>query len=192
MYPMKTRIAQGGILAAAVDVFARLGFAATRVEDILEAAGVARRTFYKSFGSKEDVLAAVYDLATNELLRAIREAGGKDGDRLAAIRRGLDVYLDYHVDNGPLVRVLVEQAMRSDSPLAAARKRFREELTRLLDEAVRDELGEKNDPMLYAALLSALEGISLELLTSGGSKRDIERARTVMHLLLDRVLAPAA
>jgi AcrR family transcriptional regulator len=181
-----------GILAAAVDVFSRLGYTAARVEDILESAGIARRTFYKRFKSKEEVLSAVYDVATNELLRGVLESGAGSGDRLTAIRKGLDAYLDYHIDNGPLVRVLVEQAMRSDSPLSGARKRFRQDLIRVMDEAVRAELGEENDPMLYAALISALEGISLELLQKGGKKTEIERARRVMHLLLDRVLAPAA
>ena len=34
--------------------------------------GIARRTFYKHYGSKEDVLAAVYELATTELLNIRR------------------------------------------------------------------------------------------------------------------------
>ncbi|HEY8078253.1 MAG TPA: helix-turn-helix domain-containing protein [Labilithrix sp.] len=189
---MKTRLPEGGILAAAAGVFGRLGYAATRVEDILGAAGIARRTFYKRFKSKDEVLAAVYELATSELLRAVRDAGRGSGDRLTAIRGGLDVYLDYHVDNGPLVRVLTEQAMRAGSPLHTARERFRRDLVRLLDEAVREDLGEKNDPLLYLALLSALEGVSLELLGKSGGKREVERARAVMHTILDRVLAPAS
>jgi len=197
---LTTRLAQGGIVAAAVEVFARLGFAATRVEDILEAAHVARRTFYKYFGGKEDVLAAVYDLATSELIKAMRSAEGanqrRDGrsgaaEALDAIRRGLDVYLDYHVVNAPLVRVLVEQAIRSDSPLAPARRRFRADLTRLLDDAVRASTGETHDPMLYAALISALEGLSLDLLASGADAKEVERAKRVMHLILGRVLAAA-
>src|ERR1700730_835353 len=68
---LTSRVVENGILAAAMKVFARRGFAATRVEDVLEEAGVARRTFYRYFTSKEDVLAAVYELATTELLRAL-------------------------------------------------------------------------------------------------------------------------
>src|SRR4051812_34990074 len=51
------RLAERGILASAIAVFTKKGAAATRVEDILESAGVARRTFYKYFRSKDDVLA---------------------------------------------------------------------------------------------------------------------------------------
>src|SRR5262249_58552299 len=94
----------------------------------------------------------------------------------------------YHVDNGPLVRVLVEQAIRSDSPLFPLRQRFRNELARILDDAVRTKHGESNDPMLYAALVSALEGISLDLLAAGPNPRDVARAKRVMHDLLTRAL----
>jgi AcrR family transcriptional regulator len=186
---LSTRFAQGGIIAAAAKVFARLGFAATRVEDILEAAGVARRTFYKYFTSKEDVLSAVYDLATGELLRALRSIPASVP--LETLGRGLDLYLDYHIENAALLKVLVEQAIRSDSPLAEARRRFRVDVAQLLDGAVRATTGEAHDPMLYAALISALEGLSLDLLATQASKAEVKRAKQVMHLLLLRVLGPA-
>src|ERR1700704_6191626 len=112
---LASQVAQGAIVGPAVGVFTRMGFAATRVEDLLAAAGIARRTFYKYFRSKEEVLAAVYMLATGELLKAVRGAGAAGGASegtegpVAAMRRALDVYLDYHVDNAPLLKVLVEQ-----------------------------------------------------------------------------------
>ncbi len=183
-----TRLAGSGILHAAIEVFSREGFDATRVEDILKAAGVARRTFYKHFGNKEEVLAAIYELATGELLGAIRGGGATGGDPLDAVGRALDTYLDYHIANARLVRVLVQQAIRSDSALHAYRERFRQDLINLLDAAVRASSGEQNDPMLYAALLSALEGISLDLLSSEAGPHEVARAKKVMHLLLERTL----
>jgi AcrR family transcriptional regulator len=179
------------ILSAAIDVFVELGFSAARVEDILESAGVARRTFYRHFGSKEAVLAAIYERAIGELLSAVQSAGtAAPGDPFDAIYRGLDAYLDYHVAHAKLVRILVQQAIRSDSPLAPARRRFRQELTRLLDAAVRASTGEEHDPLFYAALISAVEGVSLELLAGKVGKKEVERAKTVLHLLLERTLLP--
>jgi TetR/AcrR family transcriptional regulator len=184
--PLSTRIGQGGVIAAAAKVFAQRGFTETRVEDILEEAGVARRTFYKYFSSKEDVLAAVYDLATGELMSGMRDV--RSADPMLAVRRGLDLYLDYHVENAPLLRVLVEQALLSGSPLAAARRRFRADLVLLITEAVRASGGETHDPMLYAALISALEGTSLDLFAKGPTPADVTRAKRVMHTLLSRTL----
>jgi AcrR family transcriptional regulator len=185
---LSTRLAQGGIVSSAAKVFARLGFAATRVEDLLDGAGVSRRTFYKYFTSKEDVLSAVYDVATGELLRSLRALRAEAP--FEVMGRGLDVYLDYHVENAALLKVLVEQAIRSDSPLADARRRFRAEVAALIDGAVRASTGEKHDPMLYAALISALEGLSLDLLASRGGNAEVRRAKKVMRLLLSRVLRP--
>ncbi len=184
---LTTRIAQGGIVAAAAGVFARLGYEATRVEDILEAAGIARRTFYKYFKSKDEVLAALYELATGELLKAVR-ASGASPDPVEGIKQTLDLYLDYHVENAALLRVLTEQAIRSESPLFEPRRRFREELGQILDQALRGRGKKGNDPMLYAAMLSAIEGLSLELLATGSDPAQVKRAKKVMAFVLDRVL----
>jgi AcrR family transcriptional regulator len=186
--PLLERLVTAGILRAAIDVFSRRGFAATRVEDILEAADVARRTFYKHFSSKEDVLAAVYELATSELTEAMRGASGGDCDPIDAVCRAVDGYLDYHVANSRLVAVLVQQAVRTDSPLFADRQRFREELGQLLDAAVRAASGEHHDPFLYAALISAVEGTSLDLLSGECGPDEVARAKRVLHLILERVI----
>jgi AcrR family transcriptional regulator len=187
-----TRLAQNGILQAAVDVFSRHGFSATRVEDLLIAAKIARRTFYKHFANKEEVLAALYQFATQELLEAIRSAGILSGSPLDAVHRALDTYLDYHVANARLVGVLVQQALRFDSPLAPLRIKFRNEVVQLLDQAVRASTGEVYDPMLYVALLAALEGLSLDLITGQAGPAEVARAKKVMHLLLHRTLEPGA
>jgi AcrR family transcriptional regulator len=184
--PLATALGDGAIVAAGVDVFTRLGFASARVEDILESAKIARRTFYKHFASKEAVLAAIYDVATRQLMQEIR--GAKGDDPLDLVRHGLDLYLDYHVDNAKLLRLLVEHAIRSDSPLHAARARFREDLVALLDGAVKAAGGPARDPLLYVALISALEGVSLELLSTGARPADVARAKRVMHELLARTL----
>jgi AcrR family transcriptional regulator len=184
---LASRIGQGAVIAAAAKVFSARGYEGTRVEDILEESGIARRTFYKHFGGKEDVLAAVYELATGELLRAMRDV--ESSDPLELVRLGLDRFLDYHVQNATLLRVLLEQALQSGSRLSVARRRFRQDLVQLLDMAVRSSSGEEHDPMLYAALVSALEGVSLDLFAAGAEPGDVARAKRVMHLLLDRVLA---
>jgi AcrR family transcriptional regulator len=190
---LASRVAQSGVVAAAVGVFAKRGFVATRVEDILAAAGIARRTFYKYFQSKEDVLAAIYDFATGELLREVRSAAApSSGDPFASVLRGLDTYLDYHVENAPLLRVLVGEAIRADSPLSPLRRRFRGELAQILGEVARAAGREREDAMLYLALISALEGVSLDLLAEARpSPAEVRRAKAVMRVLLRRTLMPA-
>src|SRR5262249_1543240 len=151
------------ILYAGVRVFSRIGFAATRVEDLLIEAGIARRTFYRHFRNKEEVLAAIYEYATGELIAAVR-APGKPADPTGALHRAIEMYFDYFAQNGALAAILVQQAMQPGSPLGPHRQRFRDQLAALADEAVRATTGERNDPMLYLALVSAIEGVSLEMI----------------------------
>jgi AcrR family transcriptional regulator len=192
-YPMRdvgdieSRLGQGSILAAALGVFERKGFAATRVEDILEAAGVARRTFYKQFKSKEDVLAALYTMAMGEILAALQtDVEDAPEHPLGSIHRAIDVYLDYHAKNAGTLRVLLGQAMRPDSPLFEQRRSFRAALVRILSD-VADKRGKDFAPLVFVALVSAVEGLSLELLETGARPRDIAIARQTTHALLAKV-----
>jgi AcrR family transcriptional regulator len=68
------------IAAAAIDLFSRDGFEDTTVEAIVATVGCSRRTFYRYFGSKEDVL--FYDLP--DVLRRLHEA--LDGYLAAGMR----------------------------------------------------------------------------------------------------------
>jgi len=175
------------ILNAAIEVFSRLGFAAARVEDILEAAPVARRTFYKQFESKEGALAALYQFVTRQLLDTVRNAGG--ADPLDGVRRALDAYFDFHVGNARLLSVVIQQAVRSDSPLAPLRKEFRAQLFQLIDDAVFASTGEHHDRLVYVGLISALEGMTQDLLSADASAAQVETAKKVMRQLLERTLS---
>ena len=56
------------LLTAAAERFRRLGYEATRIEDIAEQAEVAVGTFYNYFGNKGDVLLAIVTLEVEEIL----------------------------------------------------------------------------------------------------------------------------
>ncbi|HVH48176.1 MAG TPA: helix-turn-helix domain-containing protein [Labilithrix sp.] len=184
---LTARVVENGILAAAMKVFAKRGFGATRVEDLLEEAGVARRTFYRYFTSKEDVLAAVYELATSELLQAVDEASSV-ADPLGGARAGIELYFDFHLENAGLLRVLVEESVRSDSPLAAHRRRFRARMLKVFVRAAATRGATPLDGFTYVALVSALEGVTLELLESSASEADVTRAKNAVLALVDRGL----
>jgi AcrR family transcriptional regulator len=60
--------ARGEVVAAALDLFATQGFDATSVEQIAQAAGISRSTFFRTFGGKDDVVFADHE----ELLDRLR------------------------------------------------------------------------------------------------------------------------
>lgn len=179
------------VLRAALEVFAADGIEATRVQDLLEAANVARRTFYRHFRGKEDVLSALYEHVTAELVRALTPTS-LAGDPVETVREVLDAYLRFHVDHHRITRLLVGEALRAGSPLAPVRHRFRAQLATVLGGVCAQASGRVLDPYVFLALISALEGLSLELLREAPPRdADLERVRATLRGLLDATLAHA-
>ncbi|MFJ8598391.1 TetR/AcrR family transcriptional regulator [Streptomyces shenzhenensis] len=62
------------IARAAARLFAGRGLRATRAEDIAQAAGVAPRTFYRYFATKEEAVAPLYAAGAQRWAEAVRAA----------------------------------------------------------------------------------------------------------------------
>ncbi|MGW5326325.1 TetR/AcrR family transcriptional regulator [Streptomyces sp. NPDC004014] len=62
------------IARAAATLFVRQGLRATRAEDIAQAAGIAPRTFYRYFASKEEAVAPLYAAGAELCIQAVRDA----------------------------------------------------------------------------------------------------------------------
>jgi AcrR family transcriptional regulator len=101
------------ILDAAVGVFARQGFHATRVSDIADEAGVAYGLVYHYFRSKEEVLNELFAERWSLLLAAIEEAdraGGPHRARLAAVAMFIVDSYRYDPD---LMKVIIVEVTRA-------------------------------------------------------------------------------
>jgi TetR/AcrR family fatty acid metabolism transcriptional regulator len=101
------------ILDAAVRVFARQGFHATRVSDIADEAGVAYGLVYHYFRSKEEVLNELFAERWSLLLAAIEEAdraGGPHRARLAAVAMFIVDSYRYDPD---LMKVIIVEVTRA-------------------------------------------------------------------------------
>lgn len=76
------------ILAAAVRVFARKGFAASRIDDVAAEAGIGKGSVYLYFDSREALLDAAFEnmtAAAEDILRRARSSPGPALDRLAVL-----------------------------------------------------------------------------------------------------------
>lgn len=69
--PIDPDARRGQLVAAAREVFARLGYHAAGVSDVIEAAGVARGTFYNYFESKRAIFGAVLEELMVEATRVV-------------------------------------------------------------------------------------------------------------------------
>jgi TetR/AcrR family transcriptional regulator, fatty acid metabolism regulator protein len=116
------------LLDAAVRVFARKGFHASRVGDIAEEAGVAHGLLYHYFKSKDQVLEAVFHENWSVLLARIASVEETDEPAADQLRHIATIVLRTWLHLPDVVRVVIREFGRS--PELAERLR---ELTQPID-----------------------------------------------------------
>lgn len=67
----KKRELKGELSRAGIRLFSKRGFAETTIDDIVDPLGVSKRTFFRYFATKEDVVFAWYEELTGELCAAL-------------------------------------------------------------------------------------------------------------------------
>lgn len=78
------------LMAVAWELFVQQGYDATTVDEIAEAAGMSQRSFFRYFGSKEDVVLVKFE-AVGALLAAALVERPVTEDAWTALRRAFDV-----------------------------------------------------------------------------------------------------
>src|SRR5215469_9799823 len=79
----------GRLQGAALELFGERGFEATTVADIAERAGLTKRTFFRHFADKREVLFRGSELLEQQMVAAI-EAAPASASALALIGAALD------------------------------------------------------------------------------------------------------
>src|SRR5215469_8567457 len=110
------------ILRAAVKVFAKNGFYATRVSEVAKAAGVADGTIYLYFKSKDELLVSLFEDRVDKLLAFMREELPKQPDAPARLRAVIDMQLgllEGERDLAEVITVILRQSTRLMKEFAA-------------------------------------------------------------------------
>lgn len=87
------------LLDAAVTLFASRGYAATRIADICEAAGVAKGLFYWYFETKESLFAELVRTMRTQLRRAQGASMDPDADPITRIRQGAEASVRFMAEH---------------------------------------------------------------------------------------------
>jgi AcrR family transcriptional regulator len=183
---VRTMVLEGGAA-----VLAEHGVRPASVELILKAARISRRTFYRFYDGKEDVLMELYRLCTEDLLESCRLSLAEETAPLRQIERCIDAHLASARGPGRLLFVLGGEAQHQESPLHARRTEVHEELTAML---CRMPLTRRIDPLLLRAVILALEGVTRLVLAEGDQGRNVsevalKRARRTMMRIATAALA---
>ena len=182
----RTARTRGALLAAARDLFAEQGYAATGREDIAARAGVTRGALYHHFASKAEVAEAVLSQVEAELVDRVVTAARRGATGYEQLRRGCLAYLDACAEPA-IARIL------ADAPavlgVQAGREAGAETCRRLLGAALvtvaRDGVDVPGDPEVTASLLL---GMLNEAATLIASSPHPAAARRRVRPSVDRVL----
>jgi len=152
------------LLDAAVRVFARKGFHASRVGDIAEEAGVAHGLLYHYFKSKDQVLEAVFQENWSLLVARIESVEETDEPAADQLRHISAIVLRTWLHLPDVVRVVVQEFGRSPE--------------------LGDRIGELTLP------IEAIERVIARGIERGEFRRDVDPvfAATVVYGAIDELL----
>ncbi len=184
------------ILDAAVSVFARKGYFASRVSDVAKKAGVADGTIYLYFRGKEDILVRLFDEVMSEHVSKAREAVhalSSAPDRLLAIAERHLAVLGANRDLAAVFQVELRQSTRFMERFTASWLR---DYFELLDEVI--EAGQRdgtlradvNRKVAAKMLFGALDETVTSWLLSDKKYRLEDLAAPVVDLFLRGAAAP--
>ncbi len=95
---------RGAVSRTALEMFAERGFEETTVDDIAEALGVSRRTLFRYFASKNDMVWGDFDRVLERLRRCL-DATGPDEPLHEALRRAAVESNRYEDEQRPELRI---------------------------------------------------------------------------------------
>ena len=163
------------MLAGMAGAVAEKGYARVAVADVIERAGVSRKTFYEHFANKEECFLAAYDFGVQALLEAVDEAiRAAAPDWLSAASVSTQRYLETLAANPDFARTFLVEVLaagqRALERRADVHQRFANQLADAFAAARRDlpELPETPD-YVFRAYVGAVNELVTDRLVQEGA-----------------------
>ncbi len=170
------------ILKAAIKVFAKNGFYATRVSDIARAAGVADGTIYLYFKNKEDVLITIFAEGIGQLLTILQDVAESDERFETRIRQIVELQLGLLEEQRDLAEVITVNLRQSSRLLKQYATPLFMEYIDVIAGVVRDGQQEGafrkdlNPRVVARSLFGALDAILLTWALGDGDPPALRKA----------------
>jgi AcrR family transcriptional regulator len=102
------------LLEAAVDLFARRGFASVSLDEIGAAVGIAGPSIYHHFDSKHDLLLQALARGNEELTAHLQDAVSRGAGDGQGLRQLSDAYVDLAIDHSAVIATLITESRHLD------------------------------------------------------------------------------
>jgi TetR/AcrR family transcriptional regulator, fatty acid metabolism regulator protein len=185
------------ILQAAVKVFARRGYFASRVADVARRAGVADGTIYLYFRNKEDILVSLFDEVMSEHLEGKRREVEPGADAPARLRAVAERHLGLLGRNRDLAVVFQVELRQSTKFMERFTASWLQDYFALLHDIIArgQKDGQLRRDLPVKIVTKAFFGALDEMVTSwilGGKGYDLAKlAAPVVDLFLRGAAAPS-
>jgi AcrR family transcriptional regulator len=180
----KQQMARDAIYGAAVELFAVKGFEETTVEEIAEASGVSRRSFFRYFASKDDLLAQSV-ISYGRILADVVRLAPASLSQFELIEHTLLTGVKYPTINPQRTRQVVEIAERSPAARQAHRSRMTEVEDFLTEAFAARSKGSRKE--MKARLLSAITLAAMSSTINSWSKGEEKDLQTAAKHVLQTI-----
>ncbi len=165
------------IYSAAMKLFLRRGFDTVTIEDICDAADVARGTFFLHFPGKESLLDEYGERANQDLAAMLK---GQGGSAASALRLALKTLAERVSRQPEVISMLVREVVTRPLPIVEQKEQTRT-LAQLLGAVIRrgqarGEFRRKVEPLIAAVALAAAFFALVYEWSRRGGELDIEGA----------------
>jgi AcrR family transcriptional regulator len=170
------------LVDAAMALFTDRGYAATRISDICDRAGVAKGLFYWYFPTKVDLFSELARTMRQRLRRAQADAMDPDTSALDRIRAGSEASVRFIVDHAHWFALV--EIERADPAIAEALRGtsriYLDDVRALIEEAQRSgEIDDRDAGLLAFGVMGAVSSFSNALRTGQVTVDTDEMARFV-------------
>ncbi|MFN8095347.1 MAG: TetR family transcriptional regulator [Vicinamibacteria bacterium] len=186
----KRDFVRDAILEAAIDLFAERGFDQTTVDDIVRAAGTSRRSFFRSFESKSDLLARPL-VGFGESLREAVDACPPSWTTAEVLRETV-LRAASGVAANPRSRTVMEITAKFPAAREALLARVAEMQDRVAGAFARRPGVPREAAPALGALVAAMVGSVCQSWFEGGDDVDLEKCVARVHASVVAALGGAS
>ena len=182
------------LIDTAIALFSERGYHASGIDTILEKAGVSKKTLYRHFRSKDELILAAlkkYDgVFRNDVMRQVEARADAPRDRLLAL---FDVAAEWFAQDvffGCMFINAIGEYSRPDTPIRRACQEFKALMRRYIEDLC-SEMGASDPAGLADELALLFEGATVTAQVSQGGARAAAVAKSAAAILIDHAMAAA-
>ncbi|HFK0551911.1 TPA: bile-regulated transcriptional regulator BrtA [Listeria monocytogenes] len=102
------------IINSAKEVFQKQGYLKTSVQDMVDAAGISKGTFYNYFTSKEELAIVIFKQEYSVLHQRLEYTMAQDGAKKDNFTECLKIIIHFYTENGEILNITFSQTMIDD------------------------------------------------------------------------------